>query len=71
MVKITIKNNRFFEKSMKKFSRKIDKEGILKEVRERMHFVKPSVKKRERNKAAARKNYLQAMEDKKDNYGGK
>ena len=66
MVKITIKNNRFFEKSMKKFSRKIDKEGILKEVRERMHFVKPSVK------AFARKNYLQAMEDKRDaGRGGK
>ena len=72
MIKVKVKNgNRFFEKAMKKFSRKMDKEGTMKEVRERMHFVKPSVKKREKNKAAARRNYLQTITDKRDNYGGK
>ena len=55
MVKIIIKDNRFFEKSMKKFSRKVDKTGIIKEVRDRTYYGKPSVKKRIQKKYSALK----------------
>ena len=55
MVKIIIKDNRFFEKSMKKFSRKVDKTGIIKEVRSRTYYEKPSVKKRIQKKYSAAK----------------
>ena len=55
MVKIIIKDNRFFEKSMKKFSRKVDKVGIIKEVRSRTYYEKPSVKKRIQKKYSAAK----------------
>tara|TARA_R110000824_G_scaffold169965_6_gene347152 strand:+ start:79 stop:288 length:210 start_codon:yes stop_codon:yes gene_type:complete len=55
VVKVIIKNDRFFEKSMKKFSRKVDKVGIIKEVRSRTYYEKPSVKKRIRKKASVAK----------------
>ena len=55
MVKIIIKDNRFFEKSMKKFSRKVDKAGIIREVRDRTYYEKPSVKKRIQKKYSALK----------------
>jgi|TARA_Y100000310_G_scaffold33968_1_gene32107 small subunit ribosomal protein S21 len=55
VVKVIIKNDRFFEKSMKKFSRKVDKVGIIKEVRSRTYYEKPSVKKRIQKKYSAAK----------------
>ena len=55
MIKVIIKNDRFFEKSMKKFSRKVDKVGIIKEVRSRTYYEKPSVKKRIQKKYSAAK----------------
>ena len=55
MVKVIIKNDRFFEKCMKKFSRKVDKVGIIKEVRSRTYYEKPSVKKRIQKKYSAAK----------------
>ena len=55
MVKVIIKHDRFFEKSMKKFSRKVDKVGIIKEVRSRTYYEKPSVKKRIQKKYSAAK----------------
>ena len=40
---------------MKKFSRKVDKAGIIKEVRDRTYYEKPSVKKRIQKKYSALK----------------
>jgi small subunit ribosomal protein S21 len=40
---------------MKKFSRKVDKVGIIKEVRSRTYYEKPSVKKRMQKKYSAAK----------------
>ena len=40
-----------FEKMLKTFLKDVDKRGILKELRDRRYYVKPSAKKRaERNK---------------------
>ena len=71
MVKVIIKNDRFFEKSMKKFSRKVDKVGIIKEVRSRTYYEKPSVKRKRRlteslrrRKKAARK--IQLFQEKQE-----
>ena len=50
MAKIEIYNERDFEKSLKRFKMRCLKEGILKECRERRHFVKPSQKRREKGK---------------------
>jgi len=67
VVKIIIKDNRFFEKSMKKFSRKVDKAGIIREVRDRTYYEKPSVKKRMQKKYSAAKYRREAKLNEKRN----
>ncbi|MFP4089411.1 MAG: 30S ribosomal protein S21 [Cyclobacteriaceae bacterium] len=53
MVTINVKENESIEKALKRFKKKFEKTGTLKELRSRTHFEKPSVQKRnERLKAA-------------------
>ena len=47
MIVIPIKEGENIEKALKKFKRKFEKTGIVKELRNRQQFDKPSVKKRE------------------------
>ncbi len=46
MIIIKVKKGDRIDKYLKKFKKKFDKTGILKEFRKRTHFVKPSVKRR-------------------------
>ena len=46
MIIVNVKENESLEKAMKKFKKKYEKTGVLKELRARQAFVKPSVKKR-------------------------
>ena len=55
MVEITVKNNEPFEKALRRFKKKWEKAGILREVKKRKHFVKPSVLKRMAERAAAKR----------------
>ena len=55
MVEITIKNNEPFEKALRRFKKKWEKAGILREVKKRKNFVKPSVLKRMAARAAAKR----------------
>lgn len=50
MAKIEIHNQGDFERSLKRFKMRCIKEGILRECRERRHYVKPSQKRREKAK---------------------
>ncbi|NCQ18622.1 MAG: 30S ribosomal protein S21 [Ignavibacteria bacterium CG22_combo_CG10-13_8_21_14_all_37_15] len=55
MVGITISENESIDKALKRFKKKYERSGILKEFKKRTFFVKPSVKKRlERIKATRR-----------------
>ncbi len=55
MVGITVGENENIDKALKRFKKKYERSGILKEYKKRTFFVKPSVKKRmERIKAARR-----------------
>lgn len=55
MITVNIKENESIEKALKRFKKKFEKTGTLKEVRSRTHYEKPSVLKRtERLKAAYR-----------------
>jgi small subunit ribosomal protein S21 len=49
--------NNDISRAMRKLKKKVNNEGILKEVRDRKHFEKPSLK-RKKAKAAARKRWL-------------
>ncbi|MDP3149573.1 MAG: 30S ribosomal protein S21 [Ignavibacteria bacterium] len=55
MVGITISENESIDKALKRFKKKYERSGVLKEFKKRTFFVKPSVKKRlERIKATRR-----------------
>ncbi|MCM8800794.1 MAG: 30S ribosomal protein S21 [Candidatus Omnitrophica bacterium] len=50
MPEIEIKKDESFEAALRRFKRQIEQEGILKEVRERKHYEKPSERRRKRQK---------------------
>lgn len=47
MLIIPIKEGDTIEKALKKYKKKFERVGILKELRERMFYKKPSVRKKE------------------------
>lgn len=46
MLIIDVKDSESIERALKKYKRKFEKAGILKELRRRKHFVKPSIDRR-------------------------
>ena len=46
MIIVPLKEGENIEKALKKFKRKFEKIGVVKELRERQKFTKPSVKRR-------------------------
>ena len=46
MPKVEIKEGDSFESAIRRFKRQIEQEGVLREVRDRKHYLKPSEKKR-------------------------
>jgi small subunit ribosomal protein S21 len=46
--KVEIREGESFEAAMRKFKKQIEQDGILKEVRDRKHYQKPSEKKRKK-----------------------
>ncbi|MDR0823673.1 MAG: 30S ribosomal protein S21 [Prevotella sp.] len=47
MIIVPLKEGENIEKALKKFKRKYEKTGVVKELRRRQEFCKPSVVKRE------------------------
>ena len=63
MVKVTIKENETIDKALKRFKKKLEKTGTLKEYRSRQYFTKPSVSKRDDiGKAIYRQHFLENQE---------
>ena len=46
MIIMPVKEGENIEKALKKFKRKYERTGVLKELRRRQYFTKPSVAKR-------------------------
>ncbi len=46
MIIVPIKEGENIDKALKKLKRKFEKTGVVKELRERQKFTKPSIKKR-------------------------
>lgn len=66
MVGITIGENENIDKALKRFKKKYERSGILKEYKKRTFFVKPSIEKRmDEIKAKRRASREQAMKDRK------
>lgn len=47
MIIVPVKEGESLERALKKLKRKFEKTGVVRELRERQKFTKPSVKKRE------------------------
>ncbi|WP_321478621.1 30S ribosomal protein S21 [uncultured Bacteroides sp.] len=63
MIVVPVKEGENIEKALKKFKRKFEKTGIVKELRSRQQFDKPSVLKRLKKEHAAYVQKLQQVED--------
>ncbi|WP_448518231.1 30S ribosomal protein S21 [Rhodoflexus sp.] len=59
MIIINIKENESIDKALKRFKKKFEKTGVMKELRSRTYFEKPSVRRRAtRLRAAYRQSLL-------------
>ncbi len=63
MIIVPIKEGENIERALKKFKRKFEKTGTVKELRSRQAFSKPSVLKRKQKMKAVYVQQLQQQED--------
>ena len=60
MIIVPLKEGENIERALKKFKRKYEKTGVVKELRRRQAFIKPSVKDRKQKQHAI---YVQKMQE--------
>jgi small subunit ribosomal protein S21 len=60
MIIVPVKEGENIERSLKKFKRKFEKTGVIRELRTRQAFIKPSVRRREEVKKAI---YIQQLQE--------
>lgn len=60
MIIVPVKEGENIDRALKKLKRKFEKTGVIKDVRERQHYTKPSVKRRQELLKAE---YVQQMRD--------
>lgn len=46
MISVNVKENESIEKALKRFKKKFERAGVIRELRSRTYFEKPSVKRR-------------------------
>ena len=63
MLIIPIKEGESIDRSLKRFKRKFDKTGAMRQLRSRKQFIKPSVKHRQKIQKAQ---YIQRLMDNED-----
>ena len=63
MIIVPVKEGENIDRALKKFKRKFEKTGVIRELRARQAFVKPSVRRREEIKKAI---YVQQLPQKEE-----
>ncbi len=63
MIIIPVKEGENIERALKKFKRKFERTGVIKELRNRQAYAKPSVKKRQQKLRAI---YVQKMQQEEE-----
>ena len=63
MIIVPVKEGENIERALKKFKRKFERTGVIKELRSRQQYDKPSVKKRLKVEHAV---YVQRMRDEEE-----
>ncbi len=55
MPRVEIGKNEPLERALRRFKKKIEREGVLKQLKARKHYEKPSERRRKKIKATRRK----------------
>ncbi len=55
MIEVNVRDNEPLERALRRFKKKWERAGVLRDVRRKSFFVKPSVEKRESRKKAVRR----------------
>ena len=63
MIIVPVKEGENIDRALRKFKRKFEKTGVIRELRSRQAFVKPSVRRREEVKKAIYVQQLQRDEE--------
>ncbi|MDF1558658.1 MAG: 30S ribosomal protein S21 [Bacteroidales bacterium] len=63
MIIVPVKEGENIDRALKKFKRKFEKTGVIRELRSRQAFIKPSVRRREEIKKAIYVQQLQQEEE--------
>lgn len=63
MIIVPLKEGENIDRALKKFKRKFEKTGVVKELRSRQAYKKPSIEKREQKIKAIYKQSLQNLEE--------
>jgi small subunit ribosomal protein S21 len=64
MIYINVKDNENLDKALKKYKKKYEKIGVMKELRSRQAFEKPSITRRMEIKRPAYRTFVQSQENK-------
>ncbi|MBV6643878.1 MAG: 30S ribosomal protein S21 [Cyclobacteriaceae bacterium] len=64
MLVVNVKENESIDKALKRFKKKFEKTGVLRELRSRTFFTKPSVKRRGEIIKAQYKQKMRDLENK-------
>ncbi|MDX1997554.1 MAG: 30S ribosomal protein S21 [Thermoanaerobaculia bacterium] len=59
---VQVREDESFENALRRFKRKVEKAGVLTELKKRQHFEKPSVK-RKRKTLQAKKKVLRKLQE--------
>jgi small subunit ribosomal protein S21 len=63
MIIVPVKEGENIDRALKKFKRKFEKTGVVRELRTRQAYIKPSVRRREEVKKAI---YIQKLQEDED-----
>ncbi|MHA6246537.1 30S ribosomal protein S21 [Pontibacter sp. CAU 1760] len=63
MIIINVKDNESVDRALKRFKKKFERTGVLKELRSRAYFEKPSIAKRKQKERAVYKQHLFAEQN--------
>ena len=54
-MKVKVKPKENVSRAIKRFMRKVESEGIMRDIKRKRHYQKPSVRKKEKRKLAAKR----------------
>jgi len=69
VIQVVIREGENIERALRRFRRQVDAAGVLKDVRRREHYEKPSVRKKEKMRAAQRRRRRSAQRSAQRSFG--